>query len=103
MDFKVGDWVTVSKTLKVDYHDNGAVMDEGGDWFTPDEGWTIEAAQVPEPDEPTGLGAVVQDKAGMKYVRADTVNPMWLCVTFNSWHRWNELDNVEVLSDGYTG
>ena len=54
----------------------------------------------PKPDEPTGLGAVVEDREGRKWVRAaDSIRP-W----FNDaigWREWSDIDAVsEGVSDG---
>lgn len=60
----------------------------------------------PKPDEPMGLGAVVEDEDGKRWVRADEVTPddfiVWHC-TKNSgldWRDWSAIAAVRVLSKG---
>jgi len=56
----------------------------------------------PKPEEPTGLGAVVEDADGRRWVRSDDTD----CV--NPWHRngsyeaheYADIDAVRVLSEG---
>lgn len=52
--------------------------------------------------EPTGLGAVVEDKNGARYVRADTTSHPWRCWTDSPlWLSWAELpEGITVLSEG---
>jgi hypothetical protein len=54
----------------------------------------------PKPDEPTGLGAVVEDSNGERFVRSDVV-------TCNPWrgpdgypHEYDRIDAVRLLSEG---
>ena len=57
----------------------------------------------PKPDEPTGLGAVVRDAGGRRWVRAlaplDSVAP-WKRDDCGHWGDWSGIDAVEVLSEG---
>jgi hypothetical protein len=58
----------------------------------------------PKPDEPLGLGAVVEDAAGTKWIRHDSVEirTRWLntddCET--RYRAYDDLDAVRVLSEG---
>lgn len=56
----------------------------------------------PKPAEPTGLGAVVEDAEGERYVRRDdSCPPVWVHATGGSLPRsWKSLDAVRVLSEG---
>lgn len=62
----------------------------------------------PRPEEPTGLGAVVEDEAGEKHVRAGithggTMHDCWRQVTgrdIGYWQRWDRLNVVRVLHEG---
>jgi hypothetical protein len=57
----------------------------------------------PKPDEPTGLGAVVEDADGVRWVRNPDRDV--LCKWRNSdrvWRQWSDLAAVRVLSDGVT-
>jgi hypothetical protein len=66
----------------------------------------------PKPDEPRGLGAVVRDSKGYLYSRgypdqADDFVHVWHVVDRaankpRSWWKWDEIDAVEVLSEGVT-
>lgn len=61
----------------------------------------------PRPDEPRGLGAVVEDEAGDAWVldRDDNLGYLdvrWLNVRTRAHRRYAEIDAVEVLSEGVT-
>lgn len=62
----------------------------------------IEAqTKPPKPEEPKGLGAVVEDSKGVRWVR----NPdlAVICKWRNAdrdWTRWDLIDAVKVLSEG---
>jgi hypothetical protein len=63
----------------------------------------------PKPDEPMGLGAVVEDEAGTHWVRADrdvTVpNPQgrfFFGSGGRGWKRYDAIKATRVLSPGYT-
>lgn len=63
-------------------------------------------SQQPKPWEPTGLGAVVEDKAGTQYVRvwpADAGLAAWRASArpgdFDA-RRWESIDAIRVLSEG---
>jgi hypothetical protein len=66
----------------------------------------------PKHDEPRGLGAVVRDSKGYLYSRgypdqADDFVHVWHVVDRaankpRSWWKWDEIDAVEVLSEGVT-
>lgn len=93
-DFKVGDYVTVSKTFRVG--------DEHGWAFYFDHGFTFEKVDPPKPTEPTGLEAVVLDKNGDKYVRCDYTDFPWLDPVDGVERMWDDIEITEVLSNGYT-
>lgn len=85
------------------------------DWFGMFEDNTVEclvaafeaAQNPPKPEEPTGLGAVVEDAEGRRYVRhcPGDCEDGNLCIP---WHRvvdamnrtYDEFDAVRVLSEG---
>lgn len=54
----------------------------------------------PKPEEPTGLGAVVEDADGMTLVRCHQGTRPWQVLNGTSvWH-WDAIDAVRVLSEG---
>lgn len=60
--------------------------------------------EPPKPEEPTGLGAVVEDVNGTKWIRHDSVpiSKPWIntddCST--RLRAWSDIAAVKVLSDG---
>lgn len=54
----------------------------------------------PRPDEPKGLGAVVEDEDGTPWVRCENVDldPHWYAR--NKKRDWHQIDAVRVLSEG---
>lgn len=58
----------------------------------------------PKPDEPTGLGAVVETETGERYVRrSDACKPVWVHATGSTFPlHWKSLAAVKVLSEGVT-
>lgn len=57
-----------------------------------------------KPDEPTGLGAVVEDGEGVRWVRVDAVGSgrtasNWVDA-YSKENRWSDIDAVRVLSEG---
>jgi hypothetical protein len=64
----------------------------------------------PRPEEPTGLGAVVEDAEGVRYVRAglshgDVMPDCWRHVSGSNigyWSEWKHIAAVKVLSEGVT-
>lgn len=55
----------------------------------------------PKPDEPTGLGAVVEDAEGGKWVRIVSSAGWWWRSNRTSRNlRWSAVDAVRVLSEG---
>lgn len=59
----------------------------------------------PKPEEPTGLGAVVEDAKGWKYVRHSGALAPWHVVLDGPtperpWRYYSDLDVVRVLSEG---
>lgn len=57
-----------------------------------------------KPAEPTGLGAVVEDRAGSGYVRVSERKRPWLRVGTDNHVHWSEIDDtpIVVLSEGAT-
>jgi hypothetical protein len=60
------------------------------------------APKPPKPEEPTGLGAVVEDADGRRYIRtADTdCKKPWSYANNYSDHDWRDVRAVRVLSEG---
>ena len=61
----------------------------------------------PKPEEPKGLGAVVKDRNGVRWVRVDPntdddVDGAWESEFAPVNLRWSRIDVVEVLSEGVT-
>lgn len=57
----------------------------------------------PKPDEPTGLGAVVEDSEGTRWVRVqDEYARPWFIPGGISTATWDDLTAVRVLSEGVT-
>lgn len=65
----------------------------------------------PKPDEPTGLGAVVEDADGQRFVRVCTLHPNrkateWRAASASDVAgtnvEWDQIDAVRVLSEGVT-
>jgi hypothetical protein len=56
----------------------------------------------PKPDEPTGLGAVVEDDQGHVWTRADESGMPWVSRHSGDihWCRWADVAAFEVLSEG---
>ena len=65
----------------------------------------------PRPDEPTGLGAVVEDADGLKWVSVEEMPPFgrWYCgvlpdddcsIADGAFREWSALSAVRVLSEG---
>ena len=57
----------------------------------------------PKPAEPTGLGAVVEDARGRKWVRADIDREPWFSderTGEDCWRAYADIDAVRVLSEG---
>ena len=55
----------------------------------------------PKPEEPTGLGAVVEDVSGDRWVRAGSaIEPVWWCAPAAERKSYAEIDAVSVLSEG---
>lgn len=56
----------------------------------------------PKPDEPTGLGAVVEDDRGDRWIRRDADRP-WVSAQGKTFPcEWTSLTAVRVLSEGVT-
>ena len=53
----------------------------------------------PKPAEPQNFGAVVKDRDGVLWARADSDDVAWHS-NDGSWMRWHQIDAVEVLSEG---
>lgn len=59
----------------------------------------------PKPDEPSGLGAVVEDVEGERWVRVNvaTGTQEWRCCdAIGEFRRWGGVNAVRVLSEGVT-
>jgi hypothetical protein len=56
----------------------------------------------PKPEEPTGLGAVVEDARGGRFIRDGFSNcdPNWRRASFSEWVWYSDIDAVKVLSEG---
>lgn len=55
----------------------------------------------PKPDEPTGLGAVVEDTRGELWIRRPKP-PEWISATGNAFPvTWDSIDVAKVLDGGY--
>lgn len=51
--------------------------------------------------EPTGLGAVVEDISGERWVRCDTTNLPWRNAANTwLWEEYNRISVIRVLSEG---
>lgn len=55
----------------------------------------------PRPDEPQGLGAVVEDAKGLNWIRIHPGGPAWVN-GYQRWAEWSEVDAVRVVSPGVT-
>lgn len=71
--------------------------------------WRIQAAlrefanpTPPKPDEPQGLGAVVEDAKGRKWVRADDDDLPWYRASSDDWREFGSVTAVRILSPGVT-
>ena len=67
----------------------------------------IEAqTRPPKPDEPTGLGAVVEDAQGVRWIRKGNTShgEDWTRQVGEAWSggSWDRIDAVRVLSEGVT-
>jgi hypothetical protein len=56
----------------------------------------------PKPDQPLGLGSVIEDNEGRLWVRSDVDAPEWRCSTDPIWDEWAGVSAVCVLSEGWT-
>ena len=54
----------------------------------------------PKPEEPTGLGAVVEDGQGLKWVRLGQDLADWYSDDLVAWRQWGDISAVRVLSEG---
>lgn len=63
------------------------------------------ANPVVKPEEPTGLGAVVEDASGVRWVLApvdgNSVQTEWVC-SHSTCRTWGAIEAVRVLSEGVT-
>lgn len=62
---------------------------------------------LPKPEEPTGLGAVVEDSDGWRWVRVDDPSHSWVRSlrdegAYTQRAKWDHIDVVRVLSEGVT-
>ncbi|MGZ4521040.1 MAG: hypothetical protein ACXVGA_06805 [Mycobacteriaceae bacterium] len=57
----------------------------------------------PRPPEPTGLGAVVEDAEGVRWLRRHMgEQSVWCHARETGWHEWSEITAARVLSEGVT-
>jgi hypothetical protein len=64
----------------------------------------------PRPEEPTGLGAVVEDAEGRLWFRMTIENQTWAGEVWQEqyggdeerWSKWSAIDAVRILSEGVT-
>lgn len=57
--------------------------------------------ETPKPEEPTGLGAVVEDADGLQWVRIESPPGWWWWRNSNGETRWwPDIDAVRSLSEG---
>ena len=64
----------------------------------------LAAPPVLKPAEPTGLGAVVEDVQGERWVRVEHLRAdgcPWR-IRYGTWQNWSGVDAVRVLSEGVT-
>jgi hypothetical protein len=54
----------------------------------------------PKPEEPTGLGAVVEDTNGVPWVRVSDGTHRWRSSFTGGEYRWSDFEPVRVLSEG---
>jgi len=54
----------------------------------------------PKPDEPTGWGAVVEDRDGWYWTLVAPDSAAWANYGHNGYRKWSEVDAVRVLSEG---
>ena len=68
--------------------------------------WLLEQIEAqtrpPKPPEPQGLGAVVEDAAGGRWVRAALKSGNSWHKPIGTWSRYEHIDVVRVLSEGVT-
>jgi hypothetical protein len=75
--------------------------------------WAVNAVRIalrefanpktPKPEEPTGLGAVVEDTDCRRWVRDFAGSPgtlAWYCRSLGARNSWSHLDVDEILSEG---
>ena len=85
--------------------DVGRVLREGGFGNFARQ---IEAqTRPPKPAEPTGLGAVVEDREGDLWLRYTDpgINAIWQQIgggPYRAYNVWADIDVVKVLSEGWT-
>ena len=81
-------------------------MDGAPAWLTQGAAALLRALADPKPAEPTGLGAVVRDGRGDKWVLIDVTGPDVEPVRqWRTWwgnRPWHEIDVAEVLSEGWS-
>lgn len=88
-------------------------LDSEANWFGMHEDNTVEqlsqafeaAETPPKPDEPQGLGAVVEDIHGRRYQRVDRDPAPWLRSDIApdaayDWRDYDQINAVRVLSPG---
>ena len=102
-DFHADEYVTDVRPLVVlDPEGEGFhVAEMAADLRKRGQAWLADQIEAqtkpPKPAEPTGLGAVVEDASGKRFVRYDGDWP-WLDGTANL--QWQHINAVRVLSEG---
>jgi hypothetical protein len=89
-----------------------AEMSRGMGWRRLDDGPRVDALQAalreiatptpPKPEEPKGLGAVVEDGEGYYWVRAVHENRSRWWLALCGWRDYADIDAVRIISDGVT-
>lgn len=98
--------VDVREGLVTDVSDDGLFHLAGHGWMPTTLSVatrTITILSSPKPDEPKGLGAVVEDASGMLWVLAEPGERApwrWLGLEGSGWRDWVDIDAVEVLFPG---
>ena len=74
------------------------------------QGWSVNAMQAalrefanpkpPRPEEPTGLGAVVEDEEGERWVRSHPGVNAWTRPHLSGTYAYEQIAAAQVLSDG---
>lgn len=81
-----------------------ALRASDSDGYGPTLRWLADQIEAqtrpPKPPEPTGLGAVVEDIEGERWVRLDSDMYPWFARGSRDFSAWEHIDAVRVLSEG---